>query len=143
MGHAPHHELRAQLLHQLPDFLDNLVRLTALGNSLQAAFQVASMQTSAPLRGLLDTTVRYARSGMDLDRALSLAAQPYRMDVLKVLSVVIGVSVRIGGRSDQILQRMGDFMRDLEQAQQELAATTSEPACQPGCSACCHRPARC
>ncbi|MGY2498612.1 type II secretion system F family protein, partial [Klebsiella pneumoniae] len=56
-------KLRAQLLHQLPDFLDNLVRLTALGNSLQAAFQVASMQTSAPLRGLLDTTVRYARSG--------------------------------------------------------------------------------
>ena len=117
--------LRAQLLHQMPDFLDNLVRLTALGNSLQAAFQVSSMQTSAPLR-LLDTTVRYARSGMDLDRALSLAAQPYRMDVLKVLAVVIGVSVRIGGRADQILQRMGDFMRDLEQAQQELAATTSE-----------------
>jgi tight adherence protein B len=119
-------KLRAQLLHQMPDFLDNLVRLTALGNSLQAAFQVSSMQTSAPLRGLLDTTVRYARSGMDLDRALSLAAQPYRMDVLKVLAVVIGVSVRIGGRADQILQRMGDFMRDLEQAQQELAATTSE-----------------
>jgi tight adherence protein B len=119
-------KLQAQLLHQLPDFLDNLVRLTALGNSQQAAFQVASMQTNAPLRGLLDTTVRYARGGMDLDRALNLAAQPYRMDVLKVLAVVMGVSVRIGGRADQILQRMGDFMRDLEQAQQELAATTSE-----------------
>ncbi|WP_367382485.1 type II secretion system F family protein [Stenotrophomonas cyclobalanopsidis] len=118
--------LRARLLHQLPDFLDNLVRLTALGNSLQMAFQTASVQTTAPLRGMLDTTVRYARSGMDLDRALGLAAQPYQMDVLKVLAVVIGVSVRIGGRSDQILQRMGDFMRDLEQAQQELAATTSE-----------------
>ena len=50
----------------------------------------------APLRGLLDTTVRYARGGMDLDRALNLAAQPYRMDVLKVLAVVMGVSVRIG-----------------------------------------------
>lgn len=119
-------KLRAQLLHQMPDFLDNLVRLTALGNSLQAAFQVSSQQTSAPLRNLLDTTVRYARGGMELDRALGLAAQPYRMDVLKVLAVVIGVSVRIGGRSDQILQRMGDFMRDLEQAQQELAATTAE-----------------
>ncbi len=118
--------LRARLLHQLPDFLDNLVRLTALGNSLQMAFQTASAQTTAPLRGMLDTTVRYARSGMDLDRALGLAAQPYQMDVLKVLAVVIGVSVRVGGRSDQILQRMGDFMRDLEQAQQELAATTSE-----------------
>ena len=119
-------KLQAQLLHQLPDFLDNLVRLTALGNSLQAAFQVAAMQTSTPLRGLVDTTMRYARGGMDLDRALTLAAQPYRMDVLKVLAVVMGVSVRIGGRADQILQRMGDFMRDLEQAQQELAATTSE-----------------
>lgn len=119
-------KLQAQLLHQLPDFLDNLVRLTGLGNSLQASFQVASMQTSAPLRGLLDTTMRYARGGMDLDRALTLAAQPYRMDVLKVLAVVMGVSVRIGGRADQILQRMGDFMRDLEQAQQELAATTAE-----------------
>ncbi|WP_295516841.1 type II secretion system F family protein [uncultured Stenotrophomonas sp.] len=118
--------LRARLLHQLPDFLDNLVRLTALGNSLQMAFQTASVQTTAPLRDMLDTTVRYARSGMDLDRALAMAAQPYQMDVLKVLAVVIGVSVRIGGRSDQILQRMGDFMRDLEQAQQELAATTSE-----------------
>ncbi|WP_459040267.1 type II secretion system F family protein [Stenotrophomonas sp. PSU-St83] len=119
-------KLQAKLLHQLPDFLDNLVRLTALGNSLQSAFQVASQQATPPLRELLDTTVRYARGGMDLDRALNLAAQPYRMEVLKVLTVVMGVSVRIGGRADQILQRMGDFMRDLEQAQQELSATTSE-----------------
>lgn len=119
-------KLQAKLLHQLPDFLDNLVRLTALGNSLQSAFQVASQQATPPLRELLDTTVRYARGGMDLDRALNLAAQPYRMEVLKVLAVVMGVSVRIGGRADQILQRMGDFMRDLEQAQQELSATTSE-----------------
>ena len=118
--------LKARLLHQLPDFLDNLVRLTALGNSLQAAFQVASMQATAPLRGLLDTTLRNARSGMELDRALSVASQPYRMEVLGVLAVVMGVSVRIGGRSDQVLQRMADFMRDLEQAQQELAATTAE-----------------
>ncbi|HYQ21841.1 type II secretion system F family protein [Stenotrophomonas sp.] len=118
--------LKARLLHQLPDFLDNLVRMTALGNSLQAAFQVASTQTTAPLRELLDTTLRNARSGMELDRALSVASQPYRMEVLGVLAVVMGVSVRIGGRSDQILQRMADFMRDLEQAQQELAATTAE-----------------
>ncbi|KAF1016795.1 MAG: hypothetical protein GAK31_00053 [Stenotrophomonas maltophilia] len=102
------------------------MRLTALGNSLQMSFQTASTQAVPPLRGLLDTTVRNARSGMDLDRALQVAAQPYRMEVLNVLSVLLGVSVRIGGRADQILQRMADFMRDLEQAQQQLAATTSE-----------------
>jgi tight adherence protein B len=31
--------LKRKLLRQLPDFLDNLVRLAALGNSLQMAFQ--------------------------------------------------------------------------------------------------------
>ncbi|MGH8039045.1 MAG: type II secretion system F family protein [Stenotrophomonas sp.] len=118
--------LKRKLLRQLPDFLDNLVRLSALGNSLQMAFQVASQQVSTPLRALLDDTLSGTRSGLDLDRALSQAARPYRLDALEVLAVVLGVSIRIGGRSDQILQRMSDFMRDLEQAQQELMATTSE-----------------
>jgi tight adherence protein B len=118
--------LKRKLLRQLPDFLDNLVRLSALGNSLQMAFQVASQQVSMPLRALLDDTLSGTRSGLDLDRALSQAARPYRLDALEVLAVVLGVSIRIGGRSDQILQRMSDFMRDLEQAQQELMATTSE-----------------
>ncbi len=118
--------LQSRLLRQLPDFLDNLVRLAALGNSLQMAFQTSAAQVPMPLRGLLDTTLSYTRSGLDLDRALAQAAQPYRLEALNVLSVVLGVSVRIGGRADQILQRMADFMRDLDQAQQELMATTSE-----------------
>lgn len=43
-----------------------------------------------------------------------------------MLAVILGTSIRIGGRSDQILQRMSDFMRDLEEVQRELQATTSE-----------------
>ncbi len=119
-------KLQQKLIRQLPDFLDNLVRLSALGNSLQMSFQTASVQTVAPLRELLDTTLRNARGGMDLDRALAQAAAPWRVEALEVLSVVLGVCVRIGGRSDQVLQRLSDFMRDLDQAQQELKATTSE-----------------
>jgi len=118
--------LQRRLLRQLPDFLDNLVRLAGLGNSLQMAFQTATAQVPMPLRGLLDTTLSHTRSGLDLDRALAQASQPYRLEPLNVLAVVLGVSVRIGGRADQILQRMADFMRDLDQAQQELMATTSE-----------------
>ena len=118
--------LRQRLLRQLPDFLDNLVRLTGLGNSLQMSFQTAAQQVPMPLRRLLDDTLSGTRSGLDLDRALSQSAQPYRLEALEVLAVVLGVSIRIGGRSDQILQRMSDFMRDLDQAQQELVATTAE-----------------
>ena len=115
-----------QLLRQLPDFLDHMVRLTALGNSLPMAFQHAAAHTPPPLRPVLDATLAASRTGLDLDRALLQAAQPTGLRVLQVLATVLGTGLRIGGRADQILQRMSDFMRDLEQARQELGATTSE-----------------
>lgn len=118
--------MKQKLLQQLPDFLDNMVRMTSVGNSLPMAFQSAAAQMVAPLRPLLDTTVIYSRGGLDLDQALLKAAKPYRIETLEILALVLGVSVRIGGRADQILQRMSAFLRDLQQAQQELAATTSE-----------------
>lgn len=118
--------LQHKLLKQMPDFLENMVRLAGIGNSLSMAFQSATQQVQPPLRPLLDNALLYTRGGMDLDRALHQASRPYRIPALQTLSVVLGTSLRIGGRSDQILQRMSDFMRDVEQAQEELAATTSE-----------------
>lgn len=115
-----------QLVRQLPDFLDAMVRLSSIGNSLPMAFQTASTSVQMPLRAVLDRTVQSARGGMELDRALELAAQPYRLDELNLLQVVLGTGVRMGGRADHILQRMSDFMRDLDQARHELRAITSE-----------------
>ncbi|PTN55161.1 pilus assembly protein [Stenotrophomonas panacihumi] len=115
-----------QLLRQLPDFLENMVRLAGIGNSLSMAFQTATQQVPPPLRPLLENALLYTRGGMDLDRALQQASRPYKLAAMETLSVVLGTSLRIGGRSDQILQRMSDFLRDVEQVQQELAATTSE-----------------
>lgn len=115
-----------QLVRQLPDFLDAMVRLSSIGNSLPMAFQTASTSVQMPLRAVLDRTVQSARGGMELDRALQLAAQPYRLDELNLLHVVLGTGVRMGGRADHILQRMSDFMRDLDQARHELRAITSE-----------------
>jgi tight adherence protein B len=117
---------RLKLLRQLPDFLENMVRLAGIGNSLAMAFQTSTQQVAAPLRPLLDHALGFTRNGMDLDRALQLAARPYGLKEIETLAVVLGTSLRIGGRSDQILQRMSDFLRDLEQVQQELGATTSE-----------------
>jgi tight adherence protein B len=115
-----------QLVRQLPDFLDAMVRLASIGNSLPMAFQTAAATVQMPLRAVLDRTVQSARGGMELDRALQFAAQPYRLDELELLQVVLGTGMRMGGRADHILQRMSDFMRDLEQARHELRAITSE-----------------
>jgi tight adherence protein B len=115
-----------QILRQLPDFLDGMVRLASIGNSLPMAFQVTASSVQMPLRAVLDRATSSVRAGHDLDRALQLAARPYRLHALELLHVVLGTGMRMGGRADQILQRMSDFMRDLEQAQQELRAITSE-----------------
>lgn len=115
-----------QILRQLPDFLDGLVRLASIGNSLPMAFQVTATTVQMPLRAVLDRAMLSVRAGHDLDRALQLASQPYRLQALDLLHVVLGTGMRMGGRADQILQRMSDFMRDLDHAQQELRAITSE-----------------
>lgn len=117
---------RRQLIRQLPDFLDAMVRLASIGNSLPMAFQTASLTVQMPLRAVLDRTMLSVRSGQELDYALEMAARPYRLEALNLLHVVLGTAVRMGGRADHILQRMSDFMRDLAHAQQELHAITAE-----------------
>lgn len=118
--------LRKQLTHQLPDFLDGLVRMSHIGNSLPMAFQAILPSVQPPLRSVLEQAMQGVRAGMDLDRALQTASHPYRVEELELLHVVLGIGMRMGGRSDQILQRMSDFMRDLGQARQELKAVTAE-----------------
>ncbi len=119
-------KMQQRLVAQMPDFLENMVRMAGIGNSLSMAFQSATQNVEPPLRPILDNALTYTRAGMDLDRALQHAAQSYHLRPLEMLAVILGTSIRIGGRSDQILQRMSDFMRDLEEVQRELQATTSE-----------------
>lgn len=117
---------RNKLVADLPDFLENMVRLISIGQSLPMAFQNASSHTKGPLHALLEQVLRRMRAGVDLEDALQTAAAGYRIKELSLLESVLRMSGRYGGRTDQILQRMSDFMRDLEQAQQELHSITSE-----------------
>ena len=115
-----------KLVGQLPELLENMVRLTSIGQSLPMAFQSAAANAEVPLKRVLDGTLRGMKAGMDLDDALHQSARGYRIKELKLLESIIRMSNQYGGRTDQVLQRMSDFMRDLEQAQQELKSITSE-----------------
>jgi tight adherence protein B len=119
-------KLQKQFIRQLPDFLDGMVRLSSIGNSLPMAFQSMMPSVLPPLRTVLDRAMQSVRTGLDLDRALQVASRPYRLEELELLHVVLGTGMRMGGRADQILQRMSDFMRDLSQGRQELKAITAE-----------------
>lgn len=117
---------RQAIVRQLPSFLDGIVRLITLGNSVPAAFQAALQTTDAPLRECLDHVSRMLRSGVEIDRALSHVALLYGARELELVGAVLRLSVKYGGRADVMLDRMSSFMRDLEQAERELVAMSSE-----------------
>ncbi len=117
---------RRKLVSQLPGYIDAMVRLITIGNSTQAAFQLAIATTEAPLRGHLERSASLVRAGMDLDRALHQTASSVRVEEMFLLASILGLGVRYGGRSDLLLERVGNFMRDREQAEHELLAMSSE-----------------
>lgn len=120
------HRRRLAIVVQLPTFLDGIVRLVTLGNSVPAAFQAALQTTEAPLRECLDHVSRMMRAGVEIDRALSHIALVYRTREFEFVGAVLRLSVKYGGRADVMLERMSAFMRDLEQAERELAAMSAE-----------------
>ncbi|MES2024380.1 MAG: type II secretion system F family protein [Pseudomonadota bacterium] len=115
-----------KIVRQLPSFLDTMVRLTIVGNSLESAFQAAVLSTEAPLRDLLDRANRLVQAGMDLEHALMQQARLFHVIELELIAAVIGVALRFGGRADMVLERMAAFMRDREYSQNELVALSAE-----------------
>jgi len=115
-----------RISRQLPVFLDGIVRLITIGNSVPAAFQAALTTTDAPLRDCLDRVSRMLRSGVEIDVALKHVASVYHVRELELVGSVLRISVKYGGRSDVMLERMAALMRDLEQAERELIALSTE-----------------
>jgi tight adherence protein B len=111
---------------QLPGFLDGLVRLVTIGNSLGSAFQAAVPGLEEPLKQVLERAAQLNRAGMELDSALRQVARVYNFSALYLIASVVGIGLRFGGRSDLVLDRMANFMRDLHHARQELIALSSE-----------------
>ncbi|GAA4334526.1 type II secretion system F family protein [Pigmentiphaga soli] len=117
---------RRKMVKQLPGFIDALVRLVTIGNALGSAFHTAAPLAEAPLLEVLERANQLHRAGMELDQALFHAARLYRIQELELVGAVIGVALRFGGRSDMVLERMAGFMRDLQQAREELHAMSAE-----------------
>jgi tight adherence protein B len=117
---------RLEIVQQLPTFLDGIVRLITLGNSVPAAFQAAVQTSDAPLRECLDHVSRAMRAGIEIDRALAQVGALHGIRELQLVGAVLRLSVKYGGRADVMLERMSVFMRDLEQAERELSAMSAE-----------------
>jgi tight adherence protein B len=114
-----------RMISQLPAFLDNIVRLLTIGNSMGAAFQTAAAAADEPLREVVETAAGLSRS-KELDAALAHVSRLYGLKELYMVAAVVSLALRFGGRSDQVLERMAAFMRDVAQARNELTASSAE-----------------
>ena len=117
---------RRQLRRQLPMFIDAMVRLITIGNSMHASFQLSVATVEPPLRDCLDRAGSLVRAGTELDEAVQQVADDVRVEEMSLLAAILGLGVRYGGRADLLLERVGNFMRDREQAEQELVALSAE-----------------
>ncbi|CAM4181639.1 type II secretion system F family protein [Kerstersia similis] len=117
---------RKRMVAQLPGFLEGMVRLITIGNSMGAAFQSSAANVEMPLREALDRVAALSRSGKDLDDAMRQVARQFDLHEFYLAASVVGVALRFGGRSDQVLDRLAAFMRDLEQARMEMSAMSAE-----------------
>ncbi|MCG7325421.1 type II secretion system F family protein [Achromobacter sp. ACRQX] len=114
-----------RMISQLPAFLDNIVRLLTIGNSIAAAFRTAAAATDEPLREVVETAASLS-SSKELDAALAHVSRMYGLKELYMVAAVVSLAMRFGGRSDQVLERMAAFMRDVAQARNELTASSAE-----------------
>ncbi len=117
---------RNRIVRQVPVFLDLMVRQVTVGTSLNAAFQQMASKSPQPLGAILDRAGQMNRAGVDLDNAVKQVARLYGIEQLLIIGAVLGVTTRYGGRSDQVLERIAGFMRDIEQAHDELVALSAE-----------------
>ena len=53
-------------------------------------------------------------------------SRQYGLKELYMVAAVVSIALRFGGRSDQVLERMAAFMRDVSQARSELSASSAE-----------------
>lgn len=113
-------------ISQIPDFLDLIVRLITIGQSMGAAFLSAADQTTGPLGEVLQEAKSLHQSGQELDLVLRTVARRHGIHELFLVGSVVGVALRFGGRSDQTMERMAGFMRDRESARNELVAMSAE-----------------
>ncbi len=115
-----------KIVAQIPDFLDLMVRLITIGNSMGAAFLNAADNTPQPLGDVLQEAKALHRSGQELDATLRGVSRQHGVHELFLVAAVISVAMRFGGRSDQTMERMAGFMRDRENARNELVALSAE-----------------
>ena len=117
---------RAQIIEQLPGFLENLIRILSAGNSLEESIGSAAKEAPDPIRPLFASVGRQVRLGAPVDQVLSEAGDLYGLRDLKVMALAANVNRRYGGSLRGVFKSLITAIRQRAMALRELRALTGE-----------------
>lgn len=125
----PYSRLRrrqAQIVAQIPLFIDQILRSLSTGRSLESAIRFAAGEALPPLRYVLDRVIRAADLGADMVETLAEAAKLHNLRELNLIALAMRISNNYGSSPRDMLDSVVRMIRQQEQARSELAAMTGE-----------------
>jgi tight adherence protein B len=117
---------KSLIILALPNFLDGMVRVTRVGASLPAALLAVTKESTGPIRGLFLQVVTRQQAGLSLEQAMKNVGDFYDIEELGLISSVLRLNQRYGGRTDLVLERIAEWMRSRVAAQAEFSALAAE-----------------
>ncbi|MBV8062512.1 MAG: type II secretion system F family protein [Nevskia sp.] len=117
---------RGRIIEQLPQFLENVIRIMSAGNSLEESVGTAARESDAPLQPVFLSIARQVKMGAPIDQVMSQAGDIYRLRDVKIMSLAAGVNRRYGGSLRGVLKSLILAIRQRGIAAKELRALTAE-----------------
>jgi len=125
----PYSRLRrrqAQIVAQIPLFIDQVLRSLSTGRSLESAIRFGAGEALPPLRYVLDRVIRAADLGADMVESLAEAAKLHNLRELNLIALAMRISNNYGSSPREMLDSVVRMVRQQELARRELAAMTGE-----------------
>lgn len=118
--------LTSRIEDQLPDVLDQLAGSMRSGYSLTQAIEAVAERAAAPLGPELARVIAETRVGRPLDESLlAMAERTGSTDVAWTVRAMV-IQSRTGGKLSDILEVLGEFMREREEVRREVRALTAD-----------------
>lgn len=120
------HRRQMQMIAQVPQFIDQMLRSLSTGRSLESAIRFAADEASPPLRYVIDRVIRAADLGADMVEGLSEAARLHHVRELNLIALAMRISNNHGSSPRDMLESIVKMVRQQELARRELSAMTGE-----------------
>jgi tight adherence protein B len=117
---------RAQFDQQVPDTLQMFSGGLRAGHSLLRAVDAAAQESQPPMSEELSRIVNETRIGRDLGESLADVAKRTRSEDFLSISQAIEIHREVGGDLAEVLDHLGDTVRDRNQVRGQIRALSAE-----------------